>query len=548
MRGSSGIREDGVDEDGIREDVAERNRWDLRVMSMRYEDLPRRFNIAEYFLDRNAGDRIALLTDDGPVGYTALRELSGRVGNVLLELGVRRGDRVLLALGDGLEFVASWYGAQLIGAVTAEVYTYLRPEDYRYFAEYAAPAIVVADAVTLDRLRAAGIANLLVKGVPEDRLRPGERSFDALVGAAPSGLEPVPVGRDDPAIWKFTTGSTGAPKACVLPARSPVLSFEWYARGVLDLRPSDIVLPVPKLFFGYARDLAALFPFGAGATGIVFPRRTSADLVFDLIERHRPTILVNVPTMMSAMASHPRAAGQDLSCLRLCTSAGEALPEDLHRRWLDTFGVEVVDGIGSCEAYHIYVSNRPGRVRPGSLGEAVPGYRVRVVGKDGAPLPDGETGRLEITGETVALEYWRSPDRTAETFPAPHTTRSSDLFVRDRDGFFHYRGRADELLKVSGVWVAPTEIENRLTGHPSVRECVVAGHRDGDGLVRLRAYVVSAGPVHATDAERAEELRRFLRGRLAPHKVPRDIRFVEELPRTASGKLDRRALLAEAAA
>ncbi|HEX6472708.1 MAG TPA: benzoate-CoA ligase family protein [Streptosporangiaceae bacterium] len=508
---------------------------------MRYEDVPREFNVATHFLDRNNGDRVALVTREGRTTYAELASLAGRAGNALRALGVRQGDRVLIALRDGVEFVATWYGAQKIGAITAEVYTYLQPKDYRYYLDYAAPAVVVADAVTLDRLRAAGAANLLVVGVPAGDLAPGERSFETLVAAQPAALEPAATTSDAPAIWKFTSGSTGRPKACVLPARSPLLSFEWYARGVLGIREDDVVLPVPKLFFGYARDLTALFPFGVGAAGIVFPERSTVERMFELIAAHRPTILVNVPTMMNAMVSHPDAAAQDLSSLRLCTSAGEALPAELHRRWLDTFGVEVIDGIGSSEAYHIYVSNRPGRARPGSLGQAVPGYRVRVVDRDGTPVPDGEVGVLEVTGETAALEYWRAPDRSAETFPAPHTVRSGDLFSRDADGFFHYRGRVDDLLKVSGVWVAPTEIENCLLAHPSVTECAVVGY-EVDGLTLPRAFVVAGAPVSG------RELQDFVRSRLAPHKYPRDVRFVDALPYTSSGKLDRRALRAPLAA
>ncbi|HEX4812240.1 MAG TPA: benzoate-CoA ligase family protein [Nonomuraea sp.] len=493
------------------------------------------FNIAERFLDRNDGGRTALITRRGRISYADLRTLANRAGNALRALGVRRGDRVLIAASDSAEFVATWYGAQRIGAVTAEVYTYLQPKDYRYFADYAEPRVVVADGAALDKLRAAGVRGLLVAGVPRSRLRAGEHHFDTLVGAQPDRLDPAPVGAGDVALWKFTTGSTGAPRACVLPARAPHLSFEWYARGVLGLRPDDVVLPVPKLFFGYARDLTALFPFGVGAAGVIFPERSRAETIFELIAEHRPTILVNVPTMMSAMLAHPDARHQDLSCLRLCTSAGERLPLELHRRWSDTFGVDVLDGLGSSEAYHIFLSNRPGRIRPGSLGEVVPGYRARVVDRHGRAVPDGRTGRLEITGATAALEYWQDPARSAETFVAEHTVRSGDLVSRDADGFFHYRGRADDLLKVGGVWVAPAEIENCLLGHPAVAQCAVVGDRR-DGLTRPHAYVVAAGAVSAA------ELQDFVRSRLAAQKYPRDITFVDRLPQTASGKIDRRSL------
>ncbi|MET0237209.1 MAG: benzoate-CoA ligase family protein [Kibdelosporangium sp.] len=489
---------------------------------MRYSDLPRSVNLASYFVDRNPPDRTALITSAGAVTYGRLAARTNQMGNALLELGVRQGDRVLLALSDSVDFVAAWYGAQKIGAVTAEVYTFLQVKDYQYFVDYVSPSAVLADAATADKLRTAGARNLVVV----------DESFAA---GQPVTLPAAPTTKDDVAIWKFTTGSTGAPKACVLPARSPLLSFEWYARGVLGIQPDDVVLPVPKLFFGYSRDLTALFPFGVGAAGIVFPERSTVEKLFELIAAHRPTILVNVPTMMSAMVAHPAAAEQDFSSLRLCTSAGEALPAELHRRWMDTFGVEVVDGIGSSEAYHIYLSNRPGHARQGSLGQVVPGYRAEVVDLDGTPLPDGEAGRLEITGETVALQYWQAPEKSAETFPREHTVRSGDLVTRDADGFFYYQGRADDLLKVGGVWVAPAEIENCLLAHPAVVECAVVGYEE-DGLARPRAFVVVTGEVTAT------ELRDFVKSKLAPHKYPRDVRIVESLPKTASGKLDRRAL------
>jgi len=512
---------------------------------LRYGDVPRRLNVATHFVDRNVdegrGDRTALITGDRTTSYAELAGLTNQVGNVLRELGVLPQQRVLLALSDGVEFVATWYAAQKIGAVTAEVYTYLPAKDYAYFLGYTEAAVVVVDAVTLERMREAAAGgpyprHLLVVGEAAE-LRPGELSFDSLVATASDELEPAPTTRDDVAIWKFTTGSTGAPKACVHPARSPLLSFDWYAQGVLGIDEDDVVLPVPKLFFGYARDLAALYPFGVGGAGVVFPERTTPERIFELVARHRPTILVNVPTMMSAMVAHPNAAERDLSCLRLCTSAGEALPVELHRGWNETFGVEVVDGIGSSEAYHIYISNRPGHPRPGSVGQVVPGYDARVVDESGATVPDGEVGVLEVTGRTVALEYWGAPEKSAQTFHGD-TVRTGDLFARDADGYFSYRGRADDLLKVGGIWVAPSEVEHCLIGHPDVLECAVVGHQEA-GLVRPRAYVVLR-PGAGTSAQ---PLLDFVRSRLAPHKCPRDVRFVAELPRTANGKLDRGAVL-----
>ena len=484
-------------------------------------DLPNELNLASWFVDRNLdegrGDRAALLSAEGPTTYAELARLVNRCGNLLRELGVRAQDRVLLVLGDSVEFVALWYGAQKIGAVTAEAYTFLQPKDYAYYIEYTDAKVVIADESTGAEIR--GVAGERQVLVVDD-------TFTDRLAALSDELEAAPTTKDDLSLWKFTTGSTGRPKGAVHPVHSPVLSHEWYAREVLGIREDDVVLPVPKLFFGYARDLTALYPFGVGGAGIVFPERTTPERIFELIAEHEPTILVNVPTMMAQMLNHPDAASQDLSCLRLCTSAGEALPRDLHDRWLAAFGVEVLDGIGSCELYHIYISNRPGRARAGSTGELVPGYEAEV----------GENGELLVTGDTAALYYEGDEDKTKRTFDGD-TVHTGDLFERDDEGFFWYRGRVDDLIKVGGIWVAPAEIEHCLVGHPDVVECAVVGVAQ-DGLTIPRAYVVVR--------QRVEEqaLQSFVRERLSPHKYPREVVFVDELPKTPSGKLDRKALAA----
>jgi benzoate-CoA ligase family protein len=502
--------------------VSKRLRDSSNSLLLAYDDIPRQLNLASWFVDRNVeegrGDRTALVTPKGRTTYAELARLTNRCGNVLRELGVRPEERVLLILGDSVEFVALWYGAQKIGAVTAEAYTFLQVKDYAYYLDYTSAGVVVADTSTADRVREAAATSPYVRHV----LVVGE-DFEERAAAASDELEPAPTTKDDVAIWKFTTGSTGQPKAAVHPTHSAVLSCEWYARGVLDLREDDLILPVPKLFFGYARDLAALFPFAVGAAGIVFPERSTPARIFDLIAENRPTILVNVPTMMAQMVGEPE---HDLSCLRFCTSAGEALSRELYERWRATFGVEVLDGIGSSEAYHIYISNRPGRVRPGSTGELVPGYTAHLA----------ENGELSIEGDTAALLYWNEHEKTKATFSGD-TVRTGDLFERDEDGYFWYRGRADDLIKVGGIWVAPAEVEDCLLGHPDVIECAVVGRED-DGLTHACAYVVVR---RAADGAALQD---FVRGRLSPHKVPRVIEIVAELPKTPSGKIDRKALRA----
>ena len=457
-------------------------------------DLPLELNLASWFVDRNVeqgrGERTALMSASGPTTYAELARLVNRCGNLLRELGVDAQDRMLLVLGDSVEFVALWYGAQKIGAVTAEAYTFLQPKDYAYYLEYTDAAVVVADRTTEAAIRqVAGERQVLLV----------DQTFQERLAGVSDELEPAPTTKDDVCLWKFTTGSTGRPKGAVHPVHSPVLSHEWYARDVLGIREDDVVLPVPKLFFGYARDLTALYPFGVGGAGIVFPERTTPERIFELIAEHRPTILVNVPTMMAQMIDsirRGRCQAPDMSCLRVCTSAGEALPRELHDRWLDTFG------------------------------ELVPGYEAEV----------GENGELLVTGDTAALLYWGDEEKTRATFEGD-TVHTGDLFERDDDGFFWYRGRVDDLIKVGGIWVAPAEIEHCLVGHPDVVECAVVGAAH-NGLTIPRAYVVVRQPVEE------QALQDFVRERLSPHKYPREVVFVDDLPKTPSGKLDRKALLA----
>ena len=442
------------------------------------------FNLTTWFVDRHldegAGTASRCCAASGNAADAELAALVNRIGHVLRDLGVRQEERVLLALGDSIEFVASWYAAQKIGAVTAEAYTFLPAKDFAYYLEYTRAGVVIVDATTLDRIRAVRTASpwlrtLLVVGplseplsVPvrrastrsSRRRRPSSRRRRRTLTTSRSGVHDR---LDRQAEGLRAPDGDASAQLRALRARRPGMSGD------------DVVLPVPKLFFGYARDLTALYPFGLGGAGIVFSERSTAARIFELIERHRPTMLVNVPTMIRAMLEQPE---RDLSSLRLCTSAGEALPEELHRRWSEAFGIELLDGIGSSEAYHIYISSRRGAARPGTLGTVVPGYRARIVDHQQRDVADGEVGRLWIEGDTAALMYWGAREQTVATY-AGDTVMSGDLFSRDSDGYFQYRGRADDLLKVGGIWVAPQEIERCLADHPAVAECAVRRLRRG---------------------------------------------------------------------
>jgi benzoate-CoA ligase family protein len=514
-----------------------------------HAELPDRLNLADWFLHRNVeggnGARVALHAPEAPRTYAELTARANQIGNVLRELGVRREERVLLVLADSTAFVASWFGAVAIGAVVAEVYTFLPTKDLNYFLRYTGARAAVVDATTLAAMREARVGvetleHLLIVG-EAPVLKPGEIALDSAADAASPQLDPVLTSKDDIVLWKFTTGSTGSPKAAVHLAHAPILNFEAYGREIVGLSADDVILPVPKLFFGYARDLAALYPFGVGAASVIYPERPTPELLFDLIERHRPTVLVQVPTMMRAMLDHPGAGERDLSSISRCVSSGEALPPALSARWEDLYGLETLEGIGSCECYHVYASNRPGAVRSGSVGQMVPGYEAVIAGPDGAALPDGEIGELRVRAPTAAVMYWGDRPKSQRTYVG-EWVRTGDLFVRDSDGYLFSHGRADNLLKVGGIWVAPAEIEHCLAGHPDIVECAVVPF-ERDGLTLPRAAVVLRDGVNLD----VGALQEFVKTRLSPHKYPRDVIAVDELPKTPSGKLDRKRLEASPA-
>ncbi|HSB55279.1 MAG TPA: benzoate-CoA ligase family protein [Gemmatimonadales bacterium] len=497
-------------------------------------DPPVQLNIAEYFLDARVregrGDRTAIITGSARLSYGQVQALANRYANLLRAAGVLPEQRVIIALPDGPEFVAALFGTLKIGAVVVMVNPELKPEAIEYFFDYSRASVVLVAAERADAFRAAsGRAThhpqLLVVGGGD---------WDSRLSALPDSFENFPTHRDDPAIWLFSGGTTGKPKAAVQPHRSFVNTAECYARHVLQYTENDVTLSVPKLFFGYATGSNLLFPFAAGAATVLFDDRCTADMIFTQVARHRPTILIAVPTMINQMVSHPDAARQDFSSLRLATSAGEGLPEALHARWDQTFGVPLLDGLGTAEMWHIFLSNRVGRVRRGTLGEVVPGFEIRVIDEEGRELPNGEMGLLSVRGGSRALGYWQQHEKSQLAFRGEWVV-SGDLVCRDSDGYFTYGGRADELLKVSGKWLSATEVEGCLLQHPLVSQVAVVGVTDAAGLVKPHAYVI---PRERRDGL-AEELKAFVRDRLEPYKCPREMTFVDSLPTTHLGKVDR---------
>jgi benzoate-CoA ligase family protein len=491
-------------------------------------------NIADYFLDdrvrEGRGDRTALLTDAGRWSYREVQALANRYANVLSSAGVVPEQRVIIALPDGPDYVAALFGILKIGAVVVMVNPELKPDAIEYFFEYSRATVALVAPERVDAFRAAAghaahAPTFLVVGIGE---------WTSRLAAAPETRPNFPTHRDDAAIWLFSGGTTGRPKAAVQPHRSYVNTAQCYARQVLCYTEDDVTLSVPKLYFGYAMGSNLFFPFAAGATTVLFEDRCTADAIFSRIARYRPTVLIAVPTMINQMVSHPDAGRQDFSSIRVATSAGEGLPEELHARWDRLFGVPLLDGLGTAEMWHIFLSNRVGRIRRGTLGEVVPGFEIRVADEEGKEVPDGTIGHLWVRGGSRALGYWQQLDKSQACFRGEWVV-TGDLVRRDADGYYTYGGRADELLKVSGKWLSATEVEGCLLLHPAVSQVAVVGMTDANGLVKPYAYVVS----RERRDDLGEELKAFVRDRLEPYKHPREVIFVDSLPTTHLGKVDR---------
>ncbi len=516
-------------------------------------EFPERFNMAWYFLDRNVeegrGEKRCLYWRDEVYTYREVQARANRVANALRALGVGHEERVLLVLPDRPEFVFAWFGVIKAGAVVAMVNPLLPADDYAHYFEYSRARVAIVDASTLDRLDAlrdtfSHLRHLVVVG---DAGR--HASFEELTARASDAFTNADTHRDDPAIWLFTSGSTGKPKAAVHLQQDLPWNTERYAKQVMGIREGDLTLAVPKLFFGYATGTNLLFPFAVGAATALFSERSEAHTLFEMIARYKPTILTSVPTMINAMlggAAPPppdsptaRDAAASLGRLRLVLSAGEALPPELHRRWTETYSTPILDGIGSAEMFHIYISNYPGDVVPGSLGRLVPGYDARVVDADGRDCADGEAGTLWVKGESAAVHYHQAHDKSKEVLRGDWVV-TGDHMRRDAQGRYWYEGRSDDMLKVGGAFVSPLEVENTLLQHPRVAQCAVIGYKGQEGLVKPKAFIVLRDG--AGDEALAREIQEFVKGRLAPYKYPRVVEFVPQLPKNDRGKIDRRRL------
>ncbi len=507
------------------------------------QTLPREFNAADYFIDRNVrerrGDNIAIACGEQSVTYHQLLQRVNRVGNALRRLGVRMEERVLLLLLDGPEFAYCFFGAIKIGAVPVPVNTLLQADDYRYLLNDSRARVAVVSHELLPQLHAIPRNQLpyLEHLVVSDEESGDILSLPDLMAESVADLDPAPTTLDDFAFWLYSSGSTGQPKACVHLQHDMAVCSDLYARGILGMTAADRCFSAAKLFFAYGLGNGLYFPFSVGATTILWPGRPRPADVFAVIERYRPTLLFSVPTGYGQMLAHLRQPDFDLGCVRHAISAGEALPAAMFHRFKERFGVEILDAIGSTEAAHMFIANRPGAVRPGSSGQVIPGCEARIVDEDGRDVPPGQIGDLLVKSDAVCALYWNQHDKTKDTIEG-RWLRTGDKYHQDADGYFWYAGRGDDMMKVSAVWVSPVEIENALIEHPGVAEAAVVGREDADQLVKPAAYLVLRADALAP-APTKEELDEFLAARLPRHKRPRWIEFVPSLPKTSTGKLQR---------
>ena len=512
--------------------------------------VPERYNASSLLYDNLARDpdKVALLCGERALSYRELAALADKAGAGMRAMGLARGGRVLMLLDDTPEYVAAIFGALRAGFVPVLVNTLSPPELVAYYlADSGAEAAFVdarfAALLLHEDVAATRLRRVVHVGHVEDSLLPAQRmhhEWNAWIDAQQAGLLPADTHRDDMAFWMYSSGSTGRPKGVVHLHHDALYTWKSYGERVLGLERSDVVFSPLKIFFAYGFGNSITFPFAAGATAVLMTGRPDPEAVFATLERHRPTVFFGVPTLYVAMAAHDGPGARDLASLRMCISAAETLSSELFNEWRRRYGLAIVEGLGSTEVLHIYLSNLPSQQRPGASGKRVPGYELRLTDPDGRDVPAGEPGILWVRGDSQAPCYWRRPDKTAETMRDGWIC-TGDRFRCDGDGFHYFEGRADDLVKVSGQWVHPAEVERCLAESPLVRECAVLAVPDANRLVTLAAFVALHDPAAACDAT-TRELQGFVKARLLPYKYPREVVYVSELPKTGTGKIDRQAI------
>ena len=502
---------------------------------------PSEFNFAQHLIVSNASrpDKTALVDDVGSLTYGELSAQIRRFAGGLQALGLQREQRVLLLMHDSSDWVVAFLGALYAGVVPVAVNTWLTAEDYAFMLRNSRAQAALVSGALLPTLQAAmALAPTEVRhsvvSRPTQALAQSQFNMADFVAQNSPAL-PAPTLADEPAFWLYSSGSTGQPKGTVHSQGNLYWTAQLYGQGVLNLNENDTVFSAAKLFFAYGLGNALTFPLSVGASVVLMAERPTPQATFKRLIDHQPTVFYGAPTGYSGMLASPDLPAKSLVALRLCSSAGEALPRDIAERWSQHFGCEIIDGIGSTEMLHVFLSNRPGDVRYGTTGKAVPGYEVQLRGEDGSVINGhDEIGDLFIQGPSSALMYWNNREKTRDTFQGVWT-KSGDKYSRDADGYYTYAGRNDDMLKVSGIYVSPFEVESTLVQHPAILEAAVIGKQDTDGLTKTKAFIVLKPGQSLTP----EEVKAFVKERLAPYKYPRFIDFVPELPKTATGKIQR---------
>jgi len=512
------------------------------------------FNMADYFLDRNIrqgrGHKIAIYSDHRNYTYNDLQKMVNKNANGLREIAVRVDDRLMILMLDVPQFYAMFWGAVRIGAIPVPVNTMLTPEDYEYYLNDSRARVLAVSEELLPLVRQIkGDLHYLRDLVVISETEGAHIPFRQKYRHSPSTIKTEYTTRDDAGFWIYSSGSTGSPKGAVHSQYDMVVTSESYAQKVLKLTEDDICFSAARLFFAYGLGNGMYFPMSVGASTVLNPGRPTPETIFRYLEKFRPTVFFGVPTLYGQMleykAHQDRERGakpdpnsnHELSSVRICVSAGEALPEEIYHRWKKRFGLDILDGIGSTEMLHIFLSNQPGAIKPGSTGKPVPGYELRLIDDEGKDVPQGEIGTLMVKGGSAAQMYWRKREKTRVTMQG-EWINTGDKYYVDEEGYYWCAGRGDDMLKVGGIWVSPVEVENCLTHHEAVLETAVVGAKDEQGLVKPKAYVVLREG-YTPSEELAEELKKWVLDRLAKFKYPRWVEFIPELPKSATGKIQR---------
>jgi benzoate-CoA ligase len=503
-------------------------------------DLPDIYNAATTFVDNNIaagrGGKVAIYYEDQKITYQEVFENVNRTGNILKQLGIEFENRVLVILPDSPEFAYSFFGAIKIGAVAVPTNPWMYARDYEYLIKDSRTRAIIVHESTLPEIekiwdRTPFLKHIIVVGAPTGKAL----SYESLIAKASDKLEAEQTTRDDVCFWSYTSGSTGTPKGAVHLQHDMITMTDLFVKPVLAMSENDLCFSASKMFFSYGLGNSLYFPFRFGASTVLWPEKPDPEKILQVIEKYRPTFFFSVPTLFARFLRVEKK--YDLSSLRICLSSGEPLPPAIFHQWKERTGLELLDVVGSTEATHDFLANRPGRARAGSSGEVTPAFEARIVDDEGHEVQVGEVGNLLVRGDATAPYYWNKHEQTKRTMLG-EWLKTGDTYYRDADGFYWYCGRSDDMMKVGGLWVSPIEIENTLLEHPAVLESGVIGEPDSDGLLKPKAYVLLKSEFKPSDQLRVD-LQNLVKSRLAPYKYPRWVEFVDDLPKTVTGKIQR---------